>query len=110
MNTETEKTSTPGKPKTKPTTDYIRIRKETKKRILSDLTNINRKDIGKPVTPDQYISLAISLLTPEHLETLKTQSLSNKDRLQKRYQKHCAAHGKISMDDFLGVLLSEREV
>ena len=108
MNIETEKTNSSAKAKSKPTTDYIRIRKETKKKILSELSNINRKDFGKPVTPDQYISLAISLLTPDHLEALKTQSLTNKDRLEKQYKEYCATHGKISMDAFIGILLSER--
>jgi hypothetical protein len=109
MNPELETVSSPAKvkakPKSSPTTDYIRIRRETKKQILSDLATLNRKDFGKSITPDQYISLAITLLTPEHLDRLKGQSLTNKDRLEKKYREHCAAHGKISMDEFLGTLL-----
>jgi len=106
MNIETKNVTSPGKPKSKPTTDYIRIRRETKKRILSELTTINRKDLGKPVTPDQYISLAISLLTSEHIEQLKNQSLSNKDRLETQHKKYCVEHGKVTMDEFIGILLT----
>ncbi len=110
MHTEIEKTNNPGKPKSKPTTDYIRIRKETKKKILSELTNINRKELGKPVTPDQYIALAISLLTTDHVEQLKSQSLSNKDRLETQYKKYCSEYGKVTMDEFIGILLVERRI
>jgi hypothetical protein len=109
MHTEIEKVNSPGKQKSKPTTDYIRIRKETKKKILSELTNINRKELGKPVTPDQYIALAISLLTTDHVEQLKSQSLSNKDRLEAQYKKYCSEHGKVTMDEFIGLLLEERK-
>lgn len=105
MNPENERVSSPSKPKAKAKTDYLRIQKETKRKILSELANLNRKDTGREVTPDQYISLAISLLTADHLEQLKKQSLSNKDRLEQRYREHCSTHGKISMDEFLGLLL-----
>jgi len=39
------------------------------------------------------------------LETLKDQSLSNKDRLEKRYSDFCARNGRISKDEFIGILL-----
>ena len=109
MNTEIEKSTQPAKPKSKPSTDYIRIRKETKKKILSELATINKKELGKSVTPDQYIALAISLLTPDHVEQLKDQSLSNKDRLETQYKKYCSEHGKVTMDEFIGILLTVRK-
>jgi hypothetical protein len=106
MNTEIERVNTPGKPKLKPTTDYIRIRRETKKKILSELATINKKEHGKSVTPEQYIALAISLLSSSHVEQLKEQSLSNKDRLETEFKKYCSEHGKVTMDEFIGILLT----
>lgn len=105
MQSENSAPPTPPKPKRKAINDYLRVSKETKRKILSELSQINRKDFGKPVTPDQFVSLAISLLTPEHLGLLRTQSLTNQDRLKLKYQEYCNAHGKISMDAFLGLLL-----
>lgn len=107
MNTQAQPSSVQNKSKAQPTNDYIRIKRETKRKILSDLTQLNRKTFGKSVTPDQYIALAISLLTPEHLEQLKSKSMTNKDRLEQKYREHCQVHGKVSMDEFLGLLLRD---
>ena len=87
-------------------TDNLRVRRETKKKIQTELAALNRKDFGRKVTTDDYIQLAISLVKPEHTDTLKERTLSNKDRMEKRYQEYCVAHGKVSKDEFIGVLLS----
>ena len=105
MNTETTQTAQISK-KTKLKTDSLRVKRETKKKIQTEIAVINRKGFGRPVTPDEYVALAITLLKPEHLEQLKDQSLSNKDRMEKRYQEYCTTHGKVSKDEFIGVLLS----
>jgi hypothetical protein len=83
----------------------LEVSKETKKKITSAILMLNRKELGQPITPEQYLSLAISLLTPQHLEQLKTESLTNKDRLEIKYREHCKEQGRISMDEFLGFLL-----
>lgn len=86
-------------------TDSIRVKRETKKRIIAEVAALNRKEFGRKVTVDDYVALAVSLLKPDHCEQLKQQSLSNRDRLELRYQEYCAAHGKVSKDEFLGTLL-----
>lgn len=87
-------------------TDSLRVRKETKKKILSDLLSLNKKDFGRKLTADDYVQLAISLLTPDLLQKLKEKTLSNKDRLELKYQEYCSQNGKVTKDEFLGVLLS----
>lgn len=94
------------KSKTKSTMASLRVKRETKKRIMMELENLNKKDFGKPITPDEFVSLAISLLKAEHLQALKDLSLSNKDRMEQRYLDYCAEHGKVSHDEFIGILLS----
>ena len=102
----TESTSAvPANKKNKVKTDSLRVKRETKKKIQAELATLNRKDFGRAVTTDDYVALAITLLRPEHLEQLKERSLSNKDRMEKRYREYCAEHGKASKDEFLGVLL-----
>lgn len=86
-------------------TDNLRVRRETKKRIQSELATLNKKDFGRKITADDYVALAITLIQSAHLEGLRERSLSNKDRLEQKYQEHCAKHGKVSKDKFLGVLL-----
>jgi hypothetical protein len=87
-------------------TDSLRVRRETKKKVQAELAAINRKDFGRAVTADEYVALAITLIQPAHLVQLKERSLSNKDRMEKRYQEYCAAHGKVSKDEFIGILLA----
>jgi|GEM_PF-2767348 len=87
-------------------TDNVRVRRETKKKILADLANLNKKDFGRKVTVDDYVQLAISFIKPEYLERLTEQSLSNRDRMELKYKEYCAANGKISKDEFIGLLLA----
>ena len=108
MNTETVQSVQPSK-KTKLKTDSLRVRRETKKKILTDLAALNRKDFGRAITADDYVALAISLLRPEHTDQLKERSLSTKDRMEKKYQEYCAAHGKVSKDEFIGILLGAEQ-
>ena len=88
-------------------TDNLRVRRETKKKVQIELAALNKKDFGRPVTADDYVALAITLLQPAHLDQLRQRTLSNKDRMEKRYQDYCAAHGKVSKDEFIGVLLAD---
>ena len=87
-------------------TDSLRVRRETKKKVQAELAAINRKAFGRAVTADEYVALAITLIQPSHLDQLKDRSLSNKDRMEKRYQDYCAEHGRVSKDEFIGILLS----
>lgn len=97
---QTQKKSKPVK------TDSLRVKRETKKKIITELITLNKKDFGRKLTADDYVQLAISLLTSEHLQKLKEWSFSNKDRLEQRYQEYCSNHGKTSKDEFIGILLS----
>jgi hypothetical protein len=108
MNTDktTTTTSATATKRAKLKTDNLRVRRETKKKIQAELAALNRKDLGRKVTTDDYVQLAISLVQPEHTDALRGRTLSNKDRMEKRYQEYCAAHGKVSKDEFIGVLLS----
>ena len=107
MNTETQTTPTVNPKKSKLVrTDNVRVRRETKKKILADLAALNKKDFGRKVTVDDYVQLAISLIKPEYLQRLKDQSLSNRDRMELKYKEYCTANGKISKDEFIGILLA----
>jgi hypothetical protein len=94
-----------GTKKGKLRTENLRVRRETKRKILAELAALNRKELGRKVTADDYVALAISLIRPEHTEALRQRTLSNKDRLEQRYLDYCAQHGKVSKDEFLGLIL-----
>ena len=88
-------------------TEPVRVAKETRRRILSDLARLNKKEHGRQVRADDLIALALTLVTPEHHTQLQDATLSNADRLQRRYLAYIKDHGAISKDAFLGKLLSE---
>lgn len=80
----------------------IRVRKDTRKRVLAELARINKKDFGKKVRTDELISLAVGLVAPEHFRVLQEASLSNADRLERDFRTYVAKHGPISKDEYLG--------
>ena len=84
----------------------VHMRKETKKRISADLARVNKKDFGRTIRADEYLTLAVSLITPEHLQQLQETSLSNSDRLERDYRAYIAKNGQISKDEYLGKRLS----
>lgn len=84
----------------------IRVRKETRKRILADIGKVNKKDYGKKVRVDEYVTLALSLVRPEHIQALQEGSLSNADRLTRDYKTYTAKHGPMSKDEYLGKRLT----
>lgn len=86
----------------KPSYAALRIRRETKRQIECDLERINKKDLGRRIRAEDYLTLAVSLITPQHLETLQEASLTNADRLERDFRAYAAEHGAISRDEYLG--------
>lgn len=84
----------------------LRVKRETKKKALSDLAKINKKDFGRNIRVDELIALALSLVEPKHVRELQERSLSNADRLERQFQDYIKVHGSISKDAFLGKLLA----
>ncbi|MGK5086913.1 hypothetical protein WDW86_05095 [Bdellovibrionota bacterium FG-2] len=84
----------------------IPLKRETQKRVAADMARVNRKDYGRTVRIDEYIALAISLITPEHIRQLQEASLSHKDRFEREYREYVASHTRISRDEYLGKRLS----
>ncbi len=86
-------------------TTSIRVKKETRKKVLYELAKANRKDFGRKLRTDDLIALAMTLLQPEHIVQLQEGTLSNADRLEKKFKEHVAKHGSMSKDAFIGKLL-----
>lgn len=92
----------------------IRVRKETRKRVLAELAKANKKDFGKRVHADEYLTLALSLVTQLHIKQLQEGSLSNTDRFEMAYREYVSKNGPISKDAYLGkrlngeILVSDR--
>jgi len=85
----------------------LRVKRDTKRRVLAELAKVNKKDFGKAVRTDALISLALSLLNDQHIKVLRDGSMTNADRLELRYRDYVKKNGATSKDEFLGRILSE---
>ena len=84
----------------------VRVKKTVKKTINGFLNKVNRKKFGRKVRDEAVIELAVSLLNDSHIKELQEKSLTNKDRLEIKYQEFIKVNGNISKDEFIGYLLS----
>ena len=101
---QSEKKVKPGSKK--PSYAALRVRRETKRQIETDLERVNKKDLGRRVRAEDYLALALSLFTPQHLEQLQETSLTHSDRLEREFRAYVAANGPMSRDEYLGKRLA----
>ena len=87
-------------------TEAIRVKKETKKKIQLLLLTVNKKDFGRKIKTDNFLAIATSLITQEHILKLQEDSFSNKDRLEMQFKTYQSSNAKVSKDEFIGLLLS----
>ena len=90
-------------------TESIRVHKNTKKQIMSDLVKINKKEFGKKVKFEAYIKKAISKLNEHDFDELRQSSLTSADKIRVKYQEYCKKNGPISQDDFALLMMEERD-
>ncbi len=79
---------------------------DTAKALQSIKDRANKKTFGRKVRDCEIIAVGLKQISPDHIKTLQEGTLSEKDRLalaHEEYQKH---HGKTTMDQFIGKLLS----
>lgn len=83
----------------------LRVSISTRKKINDLLSKVNKKKFGKRVKAEAVIDMALSFLDDSHLKELQEKSLTNKDRLELKYQEYLKANGNVSKDEFIGKLL-----
>lgn len=104
METKQDSKAAKSKPANISTTP-IRVKRETRKKILLELAKANKKDFGRKLRAEDLIAFALTLIRPEHVAQLQETTLSNADRLEQQYREFVAKHGSISKDAYLGKLL-----
>jgi hypothetical protein len=87
----------------------LRVKAETRKRIVAELAKVNRKSFGRKIRVDQLLNMLLSLVDAGHIQKLQDESLSNSDRLEIKYREHVKKHGAVSKDEFLGLLIGQNE-
>ncbi len=61
----------------------------------------NEKKAGSKIKLDQVLNLAVSLLTPEHIKKLQSDSLKGSDLQEIMRQKYIKQFGHISKEDYI---------
>ena len=84
----------------------IRVKRETKRRLLAELAKVNKKDFGKKVRVDDLLCVLLPLLNDAHIKSLQENAMTNADRIELKFRDYSKAHPGISKDEFLGALLS----
>ncbi|MGE0632690.1 MAG: hypothetical protein AB7O96_09795 [Pseudobdellovibrionaceae bacterium] len=103
---ETSESKNATKPKVKKSnSSAIRVATDTRKKLLSELTKINKKQFGKRVKVDALLLKLLTKITAEDIAELQEASLTGRDRMEQSYRAFCAKHGQITMDDYLAHLL-----
>lgn len=83
----------------------LRVRPETRKALLAELAKVNKKSYGRKVRVEQLLRLLLTLIKPEHIQKLQSESLSNSDRIEMKFREHVKKFGAVSKDEFLGLLI-----
>ncbi len=66
----------------------------------------NEKKAGSKIKIDQVLNLALDLLTEDHINKLKADSLKNSDRQEIMRQKYIKQFGHISKEDYIGFTMT----
>jgi hypothetical protein len=88
----------------KSTSSAIRVSVETRKRLLTELAKVNKKENGKRVKMDSLLLKLLPKLTAQDVSELQEASLTGRDRLEQNYRAYCAKFGQVSMDEFFARL------
>jgi len=100
---EAKKTAKPAAKKS--SSSAIRVSVETRKKLLSELAKLNKKQFGKRVKLDALLLKLLPKLSAQDIAELQEASLTGRDRIEQSYRAYCAKSGLITMDDFLALLL-----
>ena len=75
-------------------------------RLLAALKErANKKAVGRKIRDSEILSLGLRLIEPNHILGLQDKSLTEKDRLQIAHSEYQKENGKISLDQFIGLLI-----
>lgn len=82
---------------------------EVHKRLKRLVQKANKKETGQRITASSIISLALSLVTEDHIITLQEQSLTTDEKLEQLRLKYAKSHGPITREGFLSILLAAHQ-
>lgn len=82
-----------------------KLNADTTKLLSSLREKANKKDLGRKVRDSELIHLGLTKITADDLESIKESTYSEQDRLRLAHEAYQKAHGKLTLDQFIGKLL-----
>ena len=83
----------------------IRVKQKTRAKLDQLLRQANKDRVGRRVKADDVIAFALGLVTGDHLASICSATLSNKDRFELLFAKLAKEKKGLSREQFLGLLL-----
>ncbi len=78
---------------------------ESAKLLAAIKDKINKKSAGRKIKDSEIIGLALKQLNTEHIKTLQQMTYQEKDLLQLAHEDYVQVHGRISLNQYLGLLI-----
>ena len=78
---------------------------DTGKTLKQLKDKINKKNFGRSIRDTEIIALSLSLVNSDHIQKLQESTLSEKDRLHIAHEEYVKEQGKITLDQFIGLLI-----
>jgi hypothetical protein len=76
-------------------------------RLLEQIKEkVNKKTFGRTIKSSEVIALALKHINDDHIRELQQLTYREKDKLLMAHDEYQRAHGKITIDQFIGKLLS----
>lgn len=93
------------KVKTEKTSVLKKLDPETGKILKQLKDKINKKNFGRNIRDTEIISLSLGLIGTDHIQRLQESTLTEKDRLHIAHEDYVKENGKITLDQFIGLLI-----
>lgn len=78
---------------------------DTGKTLKQLKDKINKKSFGRNIRDTEIISMSLGLISAEHIQKLQESTLTEKDRLHIAHEEYVKENGKITLDQFIGLLI-----
>jgi enoyl-CoA hydratase/carnithine racemase len=65
----------------------------------------NKKTFGRRVRESDILAMSLKLVTQDHIKELQEATYSEKDRLEMIHAQYQKEHGKLTLDQFIGLLM-----
>ena len=83
----------------------VRIKLQTRSKLDELLKRANKNQLGRKVKPDDLICCALDLLDSKHLEEVRDNLLTNRDRFDLLFRQIQKSNRNLNRDQFIGMLL-----